>query len=142
MDSDKLGGMFQKYLLFSPNIFVDPQYKALIDYVEKETGQKKEDFCFEDFDFRLSYNDPRFTTVLLYFCLYISKTSRDSKFSRVNSLWTNDHLLISTFIFRWYNLVSIKELKIVQNDQLLVYFTAVFLNSYFFIFIYRFMILC
>ena len=50
MDSDKLGGMFQKYLLFSPNIFVDPQYKALIDYVEKETGQKKEDFCFEDFD--------------------------------------------------------------------------------------------
>ena len=41
MDSDKLGGMFQKYLLFSPNIFVDPQYKSLIDYVEKHTGQKK-----------------------------------------------------------------------------------------------------
>ena len=50
MDSDKLGGMFQKYLLFSPNIFVDPQYKALIGYVEEQTGQKQEDFCFEDFD--------------------------------------------------------------------------------------------
>ena len=50
VDSDKLGGMFQKYLLFSPNIFVDPQYKVLIDYVEKHTGQKKEDFCFEEFD--------------------------------------------------------------------------------------------
>ena len=50
IDNDKLGGMFQKYLLFSPNIFVDPQYKALIDYVEKHTGQKQEDFCFEEFD--------------------------------------------------------------------------------------------
>jgi len=50
MDSDKLGGMFQKYLLFSPNIFVDPQYKTLIEYVEKQTGQKQEDFCFEEFD--------------------------------------------------------------------------------------------
>ena len=50
LDSDKLGGMFQKYLLFSPNIFVDPQYKALIDYVEKHTGQKRDDFCFEEFN--------------------------------------------------------------------------------------------
>ena len=55
MDPDKLGGtaenpMFQKYLLFSPNIFVDPQYRALVAFVEKQTGQKKEDFCFEDFD--------------------------------------------------------------------------------------------
>jgi hypothetical protein len=50
MDSDKLGGMFDKYLLFSPNIHVDPQYQVLIDYVHKTTGQKKEDFCYEDFD--------------------------------------------------------------------------------------------
>ena len=49
MDSDKLGGMFDKYLLLSPNVFVDPQYEKLIQYIEK-TGQKKEDFCFEEFD--------------------------------------------------------------------------------------------
>ena len=30
MDADKLGGCFDKYMLFSPNIFVDPQYQALI----------------------------------------------------------------------------------------------------------------
>ena len=50
MDSDKLGGMFQRYELYSPNIFIDPQYKALIQYVEDQTGQKKEDFCHEEFD--------------------------------------------------------------------------------------------
>ena len=50
MDRDKLGGMFDKYLLLSPNIFVDPQYEMLIEYVQKTTGQKKEDFCFEEFD--------------------------------------------------------------------------------------------
>ena len=50
MDRDKLGGMFDKYLLLSPNIFVDPQYETLIEYVQKTTGQKKEDFCFEEFD--------------------------------------------------------------------------------------------
>ena len=50
IDNDKLGGKFDKYLIFSPNVFVDPQYKALIDYVEKTTGQKKNDFCFEEFD--------------------------------------------------------------------------------------------
>ena len=50
MDSDKLGGMFDKYLLLSPNIFVDPQYEKLIEYVQKTTGQKKEDSCFEEVD--------------------------------------------------------------------------------------------
>ena len=50
IDGDKLGGMFDRYLILSPNIFVDPQYRTLIDYVEKTTGQKKEDFCFEEFD--------------------------------------------------------------------------------------------
>ena len=50
MDADKLGGCFDKYLLLSPNIFVDPQYQALVSYVEKTTGQRKDDFCFEEFD--------------------------------------------------------------------------------------------
>ena len=50
MDSDKLGNMFDRYMVLSPNVFVDPQYKALIKYVEQTTGQKKEDFCFEEFD--------------------------------------------------------------------------------------------
>ena len=50
MDDDKLGGMFDRYLLLSPNVFVDPQYRPLIDYVEQTTGQKKDDFCFEEFD--------------------------------------------------------------------------------------------
>ena len=50
MDSDKLGSMFDKYLLLSPNIFVDPQYEKLLEYVQKTTGQKKDDFCFEEFD--------------------------------------------------------------------------------------------
>ena len=48
--NDMLGNMFRKYLLFSPNIFVDPQYKVLIEYVLKKTGQKQEDFCIEEFD--------------------------------------------------------------------------------------------
>ena len=50
MDSDKLGGMFDRYEIFSPNIFIDPQYKALIRYIEQKTNQKQDDFCHEDFD--------------------------------------------------------------------------------------------
>jgi hypothetical protein len=50
MDSDKLGGLFDRYELFSPNIFIDPQYKALIKYIEEKTNQKREDFCHEEFD--------------------------------------------------------------------------------------------
>jgi len=50
MDKDKLGKMFDRYELFSPNIFIDPQYKALIEYIEETTGQKKDDFCHEEFD--------------------------------------------------------------------------------------------
>ena len=45
-----LGDKFDKYMLFSPNIFIDPQYRALIDYVKKTTWQKEEQFCFEEFD--------------------------------------------------------------------------------------------
>ena len=50
MDKDKLGKMFDRYMLMSPNIFIDPQCKALIQYVEDTTGQKRNDFCFEEFD--------------------------------------------------------------------------------------------
>ena len=50
MDKDKLGGLFDRYELYSPNVFIDPQYKALIEYVEDQTGQKKADFCHETFD--------------------------------------------------------------------------------------------
>jgi len=50
MDADKLGGMFDRYEIYSPNIFVDPQYKNLIAYIEQQTGQKKDDFCHEEFD--------------------------------------------------------------------------------------------
>jgi len=56
MDSDKLGGMFDRYELFSPNIFVDPQYRSLIEYVEKTTGQRKDDFCHEEFDHEVIRN--------------------------------------------------------------------------------------
>ena len=50
MDSDKLGGLFDRFEIFSPNIFIDPQYKALIKYIEEKTNQKREDFCHEEFD--------------------------------------------------------------------------------------------
>ena len=50
MDSDKLGGMFDRYEIFSPNIFIDPQYKALIKYIEGKTNQLQKDFCHEEFD--------------------------------------------------------------------------------------------
>jgi len=50
IDKDKLGGMFDRYLVLSPNIFVDPQYRTLIDYIEKTTGQEREKCCFEEFD--------------------------------------------------------------------------------------------
>jgi len=52
IDADKLAGMFDRYMLFSPNVFVDPQYRPLIEYVEKTTGQRRDDFCFEEFDQR------------------------------------------------------------------------------------------
>ena len=48
--SDMLGAMFDKYLLLSPNIFIDPQYRVLIDHVKQVTGQKEDEFCFEEFD--------------------------------------------------------------------------------------------
>ena len=50
MDSDKLGGLFDRYELYSPNIFIDPQYKVLIRKIEETTNQKQDDFCHEEFD--------------------------------------------------------------------------------------------
>ena len=50
MDKDKLGGLFDRYEIYSPNVFIDPQYKALIEYVEGQTGQKRDAFCHETFD--------------------------------------------------------------------------------------------
>ena len=50
MDSDKFGGMFDRYEIFSPNVFVDPQYKDLIRYIEGRTNQKRDDFCHSTFD--------------------------------------------------------------------------------------------
>ena len=47
IDSDKLGGCFDAYHVFSPNVWVDSQYKVLGRYIEDHTGQKLED-CFHD----------------------------------------------------------------------------------------------
>ena len=50
MDRDKLGGMFHKYLVMSPNCFTDPNYKVLARYIETTTGQKREDCFFSEWD--------------------------------------------------------------------------------------------
>ena len=47
IDRDKLGGCFDAYHVFSPNCWVDSQYKVLGRYIEDHTGQKLED-CFHD----------------------------------------------------------------------------------------------
>ena len=50
MDSDKLGGLFDKYIVMSPNAFVDPQYNALAHYIESTTGQKRDECFFDKWD--------------------------------------------------------------------------------------------
>ena len=47
IDRDKLGGMFDAYYVFSPNVHVDSQYKILGKYIREHTGQKLEE-CFFD----------------------------------------------------------------------------------------------
>ncbi len=47
IDKDKLGGCFDAYYVFSPNVWVDSQYKILGKYIEEHTGQKLEE-CFHD----------------------------------------------------------------------------------------------
>ena len=50
MDNDKLGGLFDKYIVLSPNCFTDPNYRVLAEYIEKTTGQKREDCFFDGWD--------------------------------------------------------------------------------------------
>ena len=47
MDPDKLGGLFDRYLVMSPNCLTDPNFLPLARYIERTTGQKKED-CFHE----------------------------------------------------------------------------------------------
>ena len=47
IDRDKLGGCFDSYHIFSPNVWIDSQYKVLGKYIQEHTGQKLED-CFHD----------------------------------------------------------------------------------------------
>ena len=49
-DPDKLGGLFDKYIVMSPNVFTDPQYRALAKYIERTTGQKKEECMFDEWN--------------------------------------------------------------------------------------------
>ena len=50
IDRDKLGGLFQKYMVLSPNAYTDPNYKVLARYIEATTGQKREDCFFSEWD--------------------------------------------------------------------------------------------
>ena len=52
MDADKLGNMFDKYIVMSPNVGPggDPQYNALAHYIERTTGQKREECFFDKWD--------------------------------------------------------------------------------------------
>ena len=50
MDPDKLGGLFDKYLVMSPNCLTDPNFIPLAKYIERTTGQKKEDCFHEEWD--------------------------------------------------------------------------------------------
>jgi hypothetical protein len=50
MDPDKLGGIFDKYLVMSPNCLTDPSFEPLAKYIERTTGQKKEDCFHEEWD--------------------------------------------------------------------------------------------
>jgi hypothetical protein len=47
IDRNKLGGCFDAYHVFNPNVWIDNQYKVLGRYIENHTGQKLED-CFHD----------------------------------------------------------------------------------------------
>ena len=47
IDRDKLGGCFDAYHVFSPNVWVDSQYQVLGKYIQEHTGQRLED-CFHD----------------------------------------------------------------------------------------------
>jgi hypothetical protein len=115
-DKDKLGGLFDRYEFFSPNIFQDPQYEYLIEYVISRTGQKKEDFCHEEFDQdfirKIMEDQKKSNTYLrkigakrLLSCALIIDDFGDNasvvkaSSSVVNSLFTRGrHLMISCFL--------------------------------------------
>ena len=50
MDSDKLGGLFGRYLVMSPDCLTDPNFIPLARYIERTTGQRKEDCFHEEWD--------------------------------------------------------------------------------------------
>ena len=50
IDSDKLGGLFDKYIVMSPNVDVDENYTVLAKYIEKQTGQTREQCFFAEWD--------------------------------------------------------------------------------------------
>ena len=116
MDADKLGGMFDRYEIYSPNIHVDPQYRSLIAYIEQQTGQKKDDFCHEDFDtesVRKIMEDSKKSNAylrkigakrLLSTCVVIDDFGERADLMKahgsvINSLFTRGrHLQISTYL--------------------------------------------
>ena len=117
MDKDKLGGLFDRYEIFSPNVFTDPQYRDLIKYVEGgHTNQKREDFCHTTFDqgfIKQMMEDMRKSNAylrkqgakrLLSACIVIDDMGEDERVIRnhasvVQSLFTRGrHVQISTFL--------------------------------------------
>ena len=50
IDNDKLGTLFDKYIVMSPNCNTDPSYDVLADYIEKTTGQSRSDAFFTEWE--------------------------------------------------------------------------------------------
>ena len=50
IDSDKLAGLFDKYIVMSPNCRTDPSYKVLAHYIQNTTGQHIDDCFFTEWD--------------------------------------------------------------------------------------------
>ena len=50
VDSDKMGGLFDKYIVMSPNCRTDPSYKPLASYIQNTTGQRIDDCFFTEWD--------------------------------------------------------------------------------------------
>jgi len=117
--------MFDKFMILSPNIFVDPQYRPLIEMIEQTTGERKEDFCYEDFDQEAvrnlmgemkkanGYLRKIGAKRLLSACIVIDDFGENTSVvkahgSVVNSLFTRGrHLQISTFLLlQRYRLAS------------------------------------
>ena len=116
LDTDKLGGLFDRYEIFSPNVFVDPQYRDMIKYVEGRTKQKRDDFCHTTFDqefIRQMMEDMKKSNAylrkqgakrLLSACILIDDMGEDERVIRnhasvVQSLFTRGrHVQISTFL--------------------------------------------